>query len=493
MASDINESPITVVRAAVLEFIEEMKSNKRIVEQEIRDQTDNVLSQFLNQNLTQYSRSDIQNISKQYREAYLDYYNNTIFLKIISEASSFIKEAIEEGFNNPSIIQDEWMTGIDNIKSQLSHMNELADNVKAYKNKIDEQARTINELSSTSSLSSTDLELYQNAVEERDEIIRGKDQLLVEKEQEIMNLNEGLSHMEDQSNNLGQTLLEYNLNIEDLQETVNDRDEKIERLQSELKNVKASSEEVNALLGNLSEAENTIRKLEQKVSTTDTELVNELEETLEKTRTQLLELRREVVQKNEKMHNLEMGNEEIQLEKKAATDKFDATTKELKQLKDKYDKLYSENSSLLVEFNSNKDSLTSSETSHRKLILDLDEAKTKLKTFEGKVSISSEEKEKIANQVVILEEQIKDSRSSLDYLTEVVGSDIKFKTLFFLQSLDAEIRVDNLAQGIGAPTNIIHRVLIELSRDGLANTRKDGRFLYAEAKDNKSPFALAQN
>lgn len=250
MASDINESPITVVRAAVLEFIEEMKSNKRIVEQEIRDQTDNVLSQFLNQNLTQYSRSDIQNISKQYREAYLDYYNNTIFLKIISEASSFIKEAIEEGFNNPSIIQDEWMTGIDNIKSQLSHMNELADNVKAYKNKIDEQARTINELSSTSSLSSTDLELYQNAVEERDEIIRGKDQLLVEKEQEIMNLNEGLSHMEDQSNNLGQTLLEYNLNIEDLQETVNDRDEKIERLQSELKNVKASSEEVNALLGN---------------------------------------------------------------------------------------------------------------------------------------------------------------------------------------------------------------------------------------------------
>ncbi|MCY3410884.1 MAG: hypothetical protein INQ03_04520 [Candidatus Heimdallarchaeota archaeon] len=490
MASEDTESPITVVRNAVLEFLEEMNKNRRLVEQEIRDRTDAVLTQFFNQGLVQYARSDIQDFNRRHREAFLEYYRNIIFLRVIAEASKQIRVAIEEGFNNPQVIQDEWMKGINEVKGQLVHMNELMETVQNYKQKIDEQQALIAELSSSSSMSSSDLELYQKALEERDDLIRERDQIILEKDNEIQNLTQGLQHMEDQSNNLGQTLLEYNMNIEELQETINDRDVKIEQLQQALRDQSTSGNEVEALRNQLQEAENTIRKLEQRVSTASAELVTELQDSLEKTRSQVLELRREIVQKNDRIHNMEVEKEELLIENKSTKEKLKTAQTQFKETENLYSALQETFNTLNSDIEKYGQKSRNLETELQKTKSELKEATDKLLQYEGKESISAEEKEKISSHVTTLEKQMVENKTSLEYLTKLLGNDIKFKTLFFLQSISGEMRIDNLAQGVGVPVNIIHRVLIELNKEKLVNTRKDGRYLFAEVVDRNSPFLL---
>lgn len=493
MSADVNESPITVVRTAVLEFLEEMKKNRRLVEQEIRDQTDAVLTSFFNQGLSQFSRTDIQEFNKKHREAFIDYYKNTIYLRIISNASAKIRSAIEEGFNNPGIIQDEWMKGISDVQNQLSHMQELAESVQEYKKKIDEQSQIISELSSTSTMSSSDLELYQNALEERDNLIIERDQIIREKDTEIQNLTQGLQHMEEQSNNLGQSLLEYNMNIEELQEGINNRDETIEDLKAQLKSNTSSSQEVEILKTQLAESEATIRRLQQEVSTGGGDLVNELQETLEKTRSQLLEIRREIVQKNDKIHDLELNKDELEIQNKNTKEKLETNSVMVKELKTEIQGIKTTNDELKSELEKSKSIIDTTQSKIEKLQTDLDLATEKLETYEGKVSISAEEKDKISSQVSTLKEKMKDNENSLGYLTDLVKSDIKFRVLFFLQTLDAETRIDSLAQGVGVPVNVVHRILVELSKEDQVKTRKDGRYIFAEATAKNSPFALVTN
>ena len=81
-------------------------------------------------------------------------------------------------------------------------------------------------------------------VSELQKMLQEKEQLLAEKDTEIVNLNEGMARMENQVNAMGQNLLDNQMTIEELQEAINDRDVQIQALRSQLSDASGSSAEM---------------------------------------------------------------------------------------------------------------------------------------------------------------------------------------------------------------------------------------------------------
>ena len=115
----INNSEIRVVKQAVLGFVESMNSEKRMIEQQIREKTENVRTSVLGTGSSQFSYQDVDNLSRQYKDEFLSIYRNTIHLKIIANASGQIKQAIHEGLINADVVQQEWLEGFEALQARL--------------------------------------------------------------------------------------------------------------------------------------------------------------------------------------------------------------------------------------------------------------------------------------------------------------------------------------------------------------------------------------
>ena len=121
----------------------------------------------------------------------------------------------------------------------------------------------------------------------------------------------------------------------------------------------------------------------------------------------------------------------------------------------------------------------------------MEQSKEQLSQFEGKAAVSQEEQNKINQQVSEIDAQLSKANSTLDYFKKILVKDVKFKTLLFLDTIGEEVRLDNLAKGIVFSQETIQRAIIELAEDGLATTRKEGRFVYVSKGAHESPFSLA--
>ena len=112
MASENDQSTITIIRESIFNFLDIMKKDRRRVEQEILDRTDAILNNFVSSGITQISFNDIQQLNQKYRNEFIDYYKNTIHLVIIANASNLIRETLETGFNDPEVLHDELLKSI---------------------------------------------------------------------------------------------------------------------------------------------------------------------------------------------------------------------------------------------------------------------------------------------------------------------------------------------------------------------------------------------
>jgi DNA-binding transcriptional ArsR family regulator len=490
MAEQRTESQITVIRNAILDFLEVMKQEKREVEQQIRERTENLRSQFLASGASQFSYSDVDNFGRQYKDEFLDFYKNIMHLKLVASASGRIRVAVESALVDSGVVKEEWVKKFNSMEEQIAQYDDFQSKVEEYEGKILEQQELLNQLSEGASLHSEDYEVVQAQLAE-------KDQLLIEKDEEVMNLNEGMLRMENQANTLGQQMLSNTMMIEELQSTIGEKDDEITVLNNAIASYSENASETEVLREQLRQSQLREQELQTQVGSASSDIVDQLQGNLEKTRTEVLDIRRELVTKSEEIHQLKLEKEEFDVKTKRKDEQVQGLKEEnrvFREEKSQVDQTITElkqsNSSLQEEKNKFTQEL---ETTSSKLITveqEYSQAKLQLDQFEGKQAISVEEQDKRVKEIEDLKLLIDQSDKAISYFKNILTNDIKFRTLLYLDSLSNEIRIDDLATGVGVPQETIHRALIELSNAGLCTTRKEGRFIVALPGDTKSPLQL---
>ena len=90
-----------------------------------------------------------------------------------------------------------------------------------------------------------------------------------------------------------------------------------------------------------------------------------------------------------------------------------------------------------------------------------------------------------------LELTVEENKKVNKFIEDVIMQDIKFKTLFYLNSVGESIRIDDLAHALNEQIPIVLRVIIELNNANLVKTQKEGRNLFVSMTDQlESPFLL---
>ncbi|MHA2502691.1 MAG: hypothetical protein ACXAE3_07470 [Candidatus Kariarchaeaceae archaeon] len=473
------DAEIQVIKQAILGFVGSMDSEKRKFEQQIRERSENVRSSVLGVGATQFSFQDVEGLSKQYKDEYLNIYRNTIHLNILSNGSRFIKTAIQQGLISAEIVQQEWLEGFEALQNQINQYQAIAD-----------RAEHLEEELGKSHVAAGDVSELQKMLQE-------KEQLLAEKDTEIVNLNEGMARMENQVNAMGQNLLDNQMTIEELQEAINDRDVQIQALRSQLSDASGSSAEMEVLQKQLQDAKERERDLQGQVSSAGSELVNQLQDNLEKTREQVLELRRDLVQKNEELHSMRLEQDEYSVKIKQHEDRMVELKEEntglstkTSELSQKLSEVTSEYTSITAELNAKSTELETTASKLEQKIEEVTNLQGQLEGYEGKVAMSAEEQERINKEMSDVRSQLGLYQSSINYLKGILGFDVKFKIMNVMSTMSEKVRIDDLSEAVEVPEKVVTRAAIELSDQGFIEMRKEGRFLFCTLSTELKPPQL---
>ena len=126
-----------------------------------------------------------------------------------------------------------------------------------------------------------------------------------------------------------------------------------------------------------------------------------------------------------------------------------------------------------------------------KISTDFKEASGVLKESKGKISVSADEQKQKQMRLDELELLVVENKKANKFIEDVITQDVKFKTLFYLNSVGESIRIDDLAHALNEQTPIVLRVIIELNNANLVKTHKEGRNLFVSMTDQlESPFLL---
>lgn len=479
MSDSVPESEIKIIRSAILNFLDEMKRDKRMVEQQIRERSESVRSNLLNTGASQFSYQDVDNLSRQYRDEFLDFYRDTVHLKIIAGASKKIRNAIQQGFIEAEIVQQEWLDGFTSLQDQINQYQEIANRADKLESELQGNLAV------------------QGDVADLQEAIKEKEQIIAEKDQEIMNLTEGLTRMENQANAMGQSMLENSMTIEDLQEAISSRDQEISRLKNQIAEKAGNTEEIDVLKQHLREAQDRERALQQQVSTASSDLVNQLQDDLETTREQVLELRRDLVQKNEELHSLRLEQDEKALKVKQQEEQLRELKLEKSNLVNNREKIEQELFDLKQdkqridqELSKKEEELTNYSNKLDQQSKELTDIREQLEGYEGKVALSVEEQERINQELEEMKSTVEDYQNAVDYLKRILDNDVKFRTIIVLSSIHEPVRLDNIADAVNAPESLIERAIIELEYEGKVSTSREGRYLFCELEKDLNPPLL---
>lgn len=485
-------SQVTIIKESILGFITVMDQEKRAFEHQIREISDNINSQFFSQGASQFTIPQVQKLSNSYRDEFVSFYKNSIYLKLLSIASSSIRTALEYGFVNSGIVQEEWLGAFKQMQDQINNYEGLADQVEKTQLAYDEQTSEISDLRVGATITNTDMQHFE-------QIMKEKDQIIAEKDQEILNLSEGLARMESQGNTMGASLLENSMTIEELQSVIGERDEQISGLTASVKDSSQTTSEIDSLREHTRKDQLRISELEDLLSSASSDLVDQLQNTLEKTREDLLKTRKDLVEKNEELYTTKLYQDEMDTKARRTYDRLNKleeentkfleetgkATKSIDDLSKKNQSFESENSEIKIQVE---------ELQNRQKIVEteLKDAKNKLAGFEGQDTITPEEQQRFHTEITQLQEQIEKFNEVINYFKNIIARDSKFQTLIFLDTLKEEMRIDNLSKGIGLPQETVEKAIIELAESGFARSRKEGRYLYVSRGDQVTPFELQE-
>ena len=492
VSGEVASTEVAIIKEAVLGFIHVMDEEKRSTEQKIREITDNVNNQFLAQGTSPFTISQIQQLGKSFRDEYTGFYKNTIYLKQLSVATSAIRTSIEYGFVNSGLIQEEWLEAFKNIQEQLNNYEGLSGQLEQTEAELKEQHGELTNIKINAKVTAGDLAEFEA-------MMADKDRIIVEKDQELLNLSEGLSRMETQVNNMGETLLENSMKIEELQSAIGEKDDKIASLEGNIRSGRDSSSEVGGLRDQLREAQLKNNELEDQISSASGDLVDQLQSNLEKSREEVLKTRKDLVEKSEEVYTMKMYQDEMDTKARRTWDRLNSLEEENKKFADeigesseKIEELEKRKQTLETDQSDNATKLQDAQIKLKLAEVELKDTKGKLAGFEGQDTITPEEQARFNREIEQLQTQVAKYNDVVEYFKNIFSKDSKFQALVFLDTLKEEIRIDNLSKGIGLPQETVEKAVIELAEAGLARSRKEGRYLFVSKGDHTTPFELQE-
>ena len=458
---------IPVIREAVLDYIQKMLTVRAKFEQSIREKTEDIKQKFVSQGQSTYSYAEINRLTSSFKEFYINFYKNTIHLKIVKESASAIKKSIYESFVKLDVISQEILDDIRSLKEQNKGTNDLILN----QNK---QIEELQELKDKLGKESTELKKELSEVKEEYENIMNT----------ANETNVDTSRLEDQLDSITEEMLETKRKNAEIQVRQREKDAEILRLKSENAGKKEIEKEVRNLREKIHEMELREKELIANQSASSEEFINKLQEDLEKTRDELYKKKSEEVKKNEQLRTIKLSFDESKLELKYIKATEEQSNKLIADLRVENEHITKEKKQTgeeaLVLRNSNEEHVKELST----LRLNLNEVNQAFKISEEKVSDFNE-------KVPVQEGTIEAYEKSIDYFKSLLLGDIKFRALTILESLESEISLKDLSSSLGVPTEIALKYVIELSNLSFVITRRQGQQLYIKAiEKNRSPFSL---
>ncbi len=490
MAESVASSQVTIIRESILGFLNLMNNEKRQMEQQIRERSEAIKSQFFSLGATQFSYAQVNDLGTQFKDEYLHFYQNSIHMKLLANSTTYIRRAIEYGFINSGVVQEEWLSAFNTMQDQLNNYENIAGQLDTTEKSLLDQTNKVSQLEVGAQLSQGDLAHFENLIAEKDRTIQ-------EKDQEVLNLSEGLSRMESQANNMGQNMLQNSMTIEELQGVIGEKDIEINELKTKIQSTEASASEFESIREQYQSSQVKISDLESQLSSSSSDLVDQIQANLTEAREELLKTRKELVGKNDEIYQIKLKNDETDTSSKRQKEIMETLETNYNQLKSDRDtrenelsEIKTKNQDLETTLSNNQTELDDLRSKSETASTALEKSREQLAQFEGKAAVSQDEQNKINQQVSEMEAQLSKTTSTIDYFKKILAKDVKFKTLLFLDSIGEEVRLDNLAKGIVFSQDTVQRAIIELAEDGFATTRKEGRFVYVSKGAHESPFSL---
>ncbi len=470
-------SNISVIRESVLEFLSKMMKEKMEVERQIREKSEEIKTEFTQMGKSAYTYSDINDLSGRYRDFFLNFYKNSIHLRIVATAAHYIREGIESAFINTGMVKEEILREFQKLQEILAEQMEKDARLSDYEMQLISQTENYSDIQSENIRLQNELTAMQAELKQKNE--------------EIENLTIRLKQMEDQVNILGNRMLESSGDMEEMQTALAERDNIIAHLQNENRKALEKLQEMENLRQTIRELTERERELLSRQSSVSNEFITQLQQKLDNAQNELFSMKSKEVELKEEIRRLKLDLEEKQLKLEQITNENVQTKNQLSGLSNRIKNLEQEEKDLQERYNALLASYEELKKNKEKIEMDYRDAENKLKQYEGKVSLSQEEKETMEQELEDLRSKLKEFTDSFEYLKGIMVYDIKYRTLAIVESIGIEIRLKDIMVSMNLPREIVHRAIIELADHGLVNVRRDGNVMYiSPSDDRRSPFSL---
>ncbi len=483
-------SQVSVIKDAVIEFLNQMQNEKGYFEQIIREKSEEIKSEMTQLGKASYTPSDIDMLTNNYKEFFLKFFKNSIHVRLVTIASHYMRTGIENSIASSGIVQDEVIREFQRLQELQLESSEATLKLKEYEENLLNQTETYSDSQSDNMELQHEIQTLRNKVRE--------------KEQENTELQNKLVDMENQVNLIGNTMMKSSTDVEELQEVLANRDVLIQKLRKENSQLLEQLRELDKLKQQIKELTERERELLAKQSTVSNDFIKELQSKYDEAQNELFKLKSDEVNRNEELRKTKLLLEEKSLLHKEYEDKLNQNMEAIESLKSDYEgrlsTLTEKYKSLEQTFLDLQDSANLREEEFNTLDKEFQELKTTLsekeqalEQYQGMVTMSSDEKTELESRLKLAESRINEDKEVLEYFESLIVYDPKFRILAILDSMDVEIHLPDLSTSLNLPEQLIHRSLVELADFGAVELRRDGNLFFAKSSHKKgSPISLSK-
>lgn len=468
--SSIPDSSISVIRDIAIDFMNRMMNEKTEIVQMIKAKSEEIRSMFAQSGQSTFTFADVDAIMKEYKSFFVDFYENTIYLRLISQATHNLKEGIEEGYYKSGIIKEEVLTEYRRMQQQLSEKGSTDAMLTDFEQQLLNQTEQYSDIQSENHRMRNEINLLNDQ--------------LREKQTELENVQTSLKQLDAQLNTLGTQLLNANGELEEIQTAYHELTQQNEQYVAELKrkeDLEKELEEAKQMIRDLSLREQELMA-NQKI--TSSGFVDQLQEDLERARNELYALKAERVEKNEEYRRIKFELDEKQIAINHLSEYKESTSGQLTESKMKIDELTTEVTDLQKLYDSTKETLEEKIAEQAKL-------QSKIAEMEEQIFSASEEIKTYRGKAVVSEDILQSYTESLDYFKQILSYDPKFRVLTIIDSFKEEVQLKDISTATGLPAEIVHRSVVELADAGYINVRRDGALIFISVTESsRAPFAL---
>ena len=458
---------LKVIREVVLEFIKKMLGERNELEQIIREKTEDIKQKFVGQGQSTYSYADINRLTSSFKEFYINFYKNTIHLRIIKESSHAIRNGIYNGFSQLDIISQDIIDDLESLKEQsqetatsISNQKQIVDDLNLKAENLEQENKTLKQ-----ELNLTKTE-YESLQEKSSDI--GPERI----------------ELDAQIKDISEELVESKREKTEFQVAIRERDAKILKLKSESAGKEEIEKEVTSLRDQIHEMNIREKNLMANQSASTEEFVNKLQQDLEKTREELYEKKSQEVKQKEEIRSIKLNYDENKLELNHLK-----TSEE--QSRKFSDSLETKNESITIELKQAQDENLILKEKKEINAKELSTLTSKLEETAKKLQLAEEHVGEFSEKISVGEGAVDAFEKSISYFKTLISRDPKFRALTIIESLNSEILLKDLSISLGIPIEITLKYVIELSDLSLITTRRKGQLLYVKAMEkSQSPFSL---